>query len=111
VSPLTLDEIVTRLDARLARAPRAQAQRLASLRFRLSGEGGGDLYVAVGNGLAMASERQGPLPVDCTIRLSVTDAEDLLEGRLDAVKGYFSGRIRISGDMGQAMRLGDLLSV
>ena len=109
MSPLTLPEIVSRLDARLGRAPRGKAQRLASLHFHLTGAGGGDLYVAVGNGLAMASQKKGPLPTDCTIQLSLADAEALLEGRLDAVKGYFSGRIKIAGSRDQAMRLGDLL--
>ncbi len=42
---------------------------------------------------------------DCTIRISRSNLEKLLQGRMDPMLGYAMGKIKVSGSMGIAMKL------
>ena len=46
---------------------------------------------------------------DVTIAGSLETFREMFEGGLSPMAAYMTGRIRIEGDMGQAMRLGRLL--
>lgn len=48
-------------------------------------------------------------PADCTIRLSLSDFEDLLAGELDPMSAFMTGKIKVEGDMSVAMALQQLL--
>lgn len=42
---------------------------------------------------------------DCTVAISMEHLQAMLAGSLDPVSGFMSGKLRVSGDMGVAMRL------
>ena len=46
---------------------------------------------------------------DCTIRLSQDNLGKLLTGKLNPMTGVMMGKLKISGDMSVAMKLGKLL--
>ncbi|WP_406650605.1 SCP2 sterol-binding domain-containing protein [Aliisedimentitalea scapharcae] len=46
---------------------------------------------------------------DCTLRLSRANLEKLLTGQLNPMTAVMMGKIKVSGDMGVAMKLGQLL--
>ncbi|KUJ78062.1 sterol carrier protein [Ruegeria marisrubri] len=46
---------------------------------------------------------------DCTIRISRENLTRLLTGKLNPMTGVMMGKLKISGDMGVAMKLGQLL--
>ncbi|NIZ60618.1 sterol carrier protein [Sedimentitalea sp. CY04] len=46
---------------------------------------------------------------DCTIRLSQDNLVKLLTGKLNPMTGVMMGKLKISGDMSVAMKLGKLL--
>lgn len=48
-------------------------------------------------------------PADCTIRLSLSDFEDLLSGDLDPMTAFMTGKLKVEGDMSVAMALQSLL--
>jgi putative sterol carrier protein len=48
-------------------------------------------------------------PADCTIKLSLSDFEDLISGDLSPTSAFMSGKIKIEGDMSVAMALQSLL--
>lgn len=48
-------------------------------------------------------------PADCTIKLSLSDFEDLLAGELDPMSAFMTGKIKVEGDMSVAMALQQLL--
>ncbi|HTV67127.1 MAG TPA: SCP2 sterol-binding domain-containing protein [Rhizobiaceae bacterium] len=48
-------------------------------------------------------------PADCTIKLSLSDFEDLISGDLSATSAFMTGKIKIEGDMSVAMALQSLL--
>lgn len=48
-------------------------------------------------------------PADCTIRISLSDFEDMLAGELSPTTAYMTGKIQVEGDMSIAMQLQGLL--
>ena len=46
---------------------------------------------------------------DCTIKLSLSDLEDLIAGDLSPTAAFMTGKIKIEGDMSVAMQLGKVL--
>ena len=49
-------------------------------------------------------------PADCTLTLSKADFESMAQGQLDPTMAFMSGRLKIAGDMGVAMKLQPILS-
>ena len=47
---------------------------------------------------------------DCTLTASAETFQDILAGDLDATSAFMSGRLKVEGNMGLAMKLGTLLS-
>ena len=52
---------------------------------------------------------EGPEP-DCTMVISIEDFMAMAEGSLDGVSAFMTGRLKVNGDMGIAMKLGALLT-
>ena len=48
-------------------------------------------------------------PTDCTIKLSLSDLEDLISGELNPTMAFMTGKIKVEGDMSVAMALSQLL--
>lgn len=49
-------------------------------------------------------------PADCTLQLSKADFEAMGRKELDPTMAYMSGRLKIQGDMGLAMKLQPILA-
>ena len=47
---------------------------------------------------------------DVTLSASADTFQDILAGNLDATSAFMTGRLKLDGDMGLAMRLGSVLS-
>ena len=46
---------------------------------------------------------------DCTIRMSMDDFKTMMAGDLDATMAYMTGKLKVEGDMGVAMKLSSVL--
>ena len=46
----------------------------------------------------------------CTMAISLADFMEMADGKLDGTSAFMSGKLKIQGDMGVAMKLGPLLS-
>ena len=46
---------------------------------------------------------------DCTIRISASNLDKLIQGKLNPMSAFAVGKIKVSGDMSVAMKLGKLL--
>lgn len=46
---------------------------------------------------------------DCTLRLTASDFQAMMDGDLDATMAYMSGKLKIEGNMGIAMKLSSVL--
>jgi len=68
------------------------------IQFRLSGEGGGDWYLTVEDGTCTVTEGVTDA-AKATISMSAKDYIALAMGKLGGIRGYMTGRIKVSGDV------------
>ncbi len=72
-----------------------------SLKFDCGAEG----VIVLADNTATTDDRD----TDCTIRISRENLSKLLTGKLNPMTGVAMGKLKISGNMGVAMKLGQLL--
>ncbi len=80
----------------------------AVYKFVLSGDGGGTWVMNLKDNPGVT---EGEGPAACTIKMAATDYVDMLEGRANGQQLFFSGKLKIEGDMGLAMKLQKLTDV
>ena len=66
---------------------------------------GDDGVIVLNDGTASTQDQD----TDCTIRISLDNLVKLLTGKLNPMTGVMMGKLKVSGDMGVAMKLGKLL--
>ncbi|CUI01330.1 SCP2 sterol-binding domain-containing protein [Leisingera aquaemixtae] len=72
-----------------------------SLKFDCGDEG----VIVLSQGDATTLDRD----TDCTLRLSADNLQKLLAGKLNPMTAVMMGKIKVSGDMGVAMKLSKLI--
>ena len=71
--------------------------------YRFDVEGSGSWIVHVANGAVRVEEGTGD--ADCTISASEENFLRILRGQQNPMTAYMTGKLRIAGDMGAAMKL------
>jgi 3-hydroxy-3-methylglutaryl CoA synthase/NAD(P)-dependent dehydrogenase (short-subunit alcohol dehydrogenase family)/putative sterol carrier protein len=66
--------------------------------YQISGAGGGNWFVAVKDGTCTIEAGTTEKPT-CTLKIEDTDFVDLVEGRLNPMTAYTSGKLKIEGDI------------
>ncbi len=94
---------------RLRSKPDVVSKIAAVYQFNISGPGGGQWAVdctrpggAISAGQANAAR--------CTVSCSDTDFLNIVNGKLNAQMAFMSGKLKIQGDMGLAMKLQQILT-
>jgi putative sterol carrier protein len=80
----------------------------AVYKFVLDGEGGDTWLVDLKTGPAVKS---GDGDAACTVRMASADFVDLFEGRANGQALFFTGKLKVEGDMGLALKLEALTSI
>ena len=75
-----------------------------SAKFVISGEGA---ELVDGSGVRAAEDGD---EADVTMTADADTFQDILAGRLNPTMAFMSGRLRLEGDMGMAMKLGAVLA-
>jgi putative sterol carrier protein len=94
--------------AKLAAEPATLAELGGVCQLVLAGDGGGSWLLKF-RGTPSVTEGTGE--ADCTLHMSAEDYLELAEGRLDTRQLFFSGRLRVEGDLGVAIKLGGWLEL
>ena len=92
---------------------RARADALRRLgyrvRFDLTDTEESVLLDATGGGAPNIEPASGDEEADTVLRLSSADLEKLMRGKLSPMLAFSTGRLRVEGSKGVAMKLGSLL--
>src|SRR5271168_4751455 len=81
----------------------------AVYQFDLSGDGGGKWNMVIDNGEYSVHEGTHASP-NITISMAAKDYLDMLAGKLNGQMAFMTGKLRIAGDMGLALRLQSLFA-
>lgn len=76
----------------------------ATIQFDLTGEGGAKYHIIIKEGTCDVKEGSAPSP-NMTMTLAASDYVDMVEGRLNGQMAFMSGKLKIAGDMGLAMKM------
>ena len=93
---MTLDDIAAQIRLGLERKP---------LDNSLSFDCGDDGVLRLEGGQV----EQSLDPADCTIRISHANLAKLVQGQLNPMTAFAMGKLKVSGDMSVALKLGQLL--
>ena len=81
----------------------------AVIQYSLSGEGGAQYHAVIKDGACTITEGTHDAPT-MTLKMAATDFVDLIGGKLDGMSAFMSGKLQVEGDMGLAMKMGNLFT-
>lgn len=102
MSELTARDVIMRMPEAF-RPEQAQGVN-ATIQYSLTGEGGGDWYVVIAEGKCSVHEGRAE-KADVTLTMDARDFVDIATGKLDAMRAFMGGRLKVSGNMMLATRL------
>jgi putative sterol carrier protein len=82
----------------------------AVIQYDVTGEGGGTWSAVIKDGTCAVSEGPAPNP-NLTLSIAAQDWLDMLGGKQSGQVLFMSGKLKIKGDMGLAMKLGSMFSM
>ena len=82
----------------------------AVIQYDVSGEGGGTWNAVIKDGACAVSPGAAQNP-NLTLSISAQDWLDMLSGKQSGQMLFMSGKLKIKGDMGLAMKLGSMFSM
>lgn len=105
----TVPEIFSIMSDRLKANPAKVANLKASYQFELTGDGGGVYHGVFDNGAVDIGEGAIATP-GCTVTMAAGDFMAMVDGKLNPTAAFMSGKLKIKGDMGLAMKLQSIIS-
>ena len=84
--------------------PEKAADINATILFDLSGDNGGLYWIKIADGVATTGHGEVGDPV-MTVRASADDWHAVATGQMNAMQAFMSGKLKILGDMGLAMKM------
>ena len=99
--PEVFKEMPNRFNAAAAKGMKAVYQ------FDLTGDGGGKYNLAIDDGKLNVAEGAHASP-NITITMASSDYLDMVNGKLNPQMAFMSGKLKIAGDMGLAMKMAQL---
>lgn len=104
------EEIASLFDGMAGRADPAKLQGMnAAIQFDLAGESGGLYWLTINDGAVAAGE--GAVEnAKMTLSAGADDFLAVINGTLNPMQAFMTGKIKIKGDTGLAMKLMPLLS-
>jgi putative sterol carrier protein len=82
----------------------------ATIQYDISGDGGGTWHAVIKDGACTVGEGAAQNP-NLTLQIAGQDWLDMLSGKQSGQMLFMSGKLKVKGDMGLAMRLGSMFSM
>lgn len=105
---MTPSDIFQEINSRLQTDGSRAAGMNAVCNFEVSGEDGGEYHVVVHDGGGEAGPGIAESP-NLTVSVRDTDLVALRQGNLNPTSAFMTGKLKIKGDMGLALKLAALL--
>ncbi len=101
----TTQEIADIFPTMVSRFVPAKAEGVnAIIQFNLTGDNGGLYWLKIADGVCESGQGQAENP-KMTLKAAADDWFAVSSGQLNAMQAFMSGKIKIEGDMGMAMKL------
>lgn len=88
---------------------RAQGVK-ATIQYDITGEGGSTYHVDIADGKCSVKEGAAAAP-NLTLTMTAPDWVDMVGGKLNGQMAFMSGKLKIKGDMGLAMKLAGMFGI
>ena len=82
----------------------------AVIQYDITGDGGGTWHAMIKDGKCTVASGAAPSPT-LTLTISGQDWLDMLAGKVSGQMAFMSGKLKLKGDMGLAMKIGTMFSV
>jgi putative sterol carrier protein len=104
----TVSEIFTNMPSRF-RADKAGGTN-AVIQYDISGEGGGTWHAVIKDGACTVNQGPATNP-SLTLQVAAQDWVDVTTGKQNPQMLFMSGKLKLKGDMGLAMKLGSMFTM
>lgn len=104
----TVNEVFEQMGSRF-RADKATGTN-AVIQYDISGEGGGTWHATIKDGACSVKSGAAPSP-SLTLSIAAQDWLDMVSGKQTGQMLFMSGKLKLKGDMGLAMKLGSMFSM
>lgn len=108
MSDLTPEMFFEQMKAKVAGNPDLVTKLNTVYQFKLNGPNGGEWYVDLTKPGGEIAKGTNP-NARCTITMNDADFISLVEGKLNSQMAFMTGKLKIQGDMGLALKLQNLL--
>jgi putative sterol carrier protein len=82
----------------------------ATIQYDIGGDQGGTWHAVIKDGTCSVSSGAATSP-NLTLSMSAQDWLDMVSGKLSGQMAFMSGKLKLKGDMGLAMKIGGLFQV
>jgi putative sterol carrier protein len=82
----------------------------ATIQYDVSGEGGGTWHAVIKDGTCTVNPGPATTP-NLTLQIAGQDWLDMLSGKQSGQMLFMSGKLKVKGDMGLAMKLGSMFAM
>lgn len=105
---MSVHALFQQMKEKVAANPDKIANFKGAYQFELTGAGGGTYHAVFDNGAYDIGEGAAANP-GCTVTMSADDFMALVGGKLNPTTAFMTGKLKIKGDMGLAMKLQSVL--
>jgi putative sterol carrier protein len=81
----------------------------ATIQYDVSGQGGGTWHAIIKDGACQVVDGAAAAP-QLTLQIAAQDWLDMIAGKQSGQMLFMSGKLKVKGDMGLAMKLGSLFA-
>ena len=82
----------------------------STIQYDITGDGGGTWHAVIKDGTCNVGTGAGTNP-NLTLTMSAKDWIDMATGKLSGQMAFMSGKLKLKGDMGLAMKIGSMFQV
>jgi putative sterol carrier protein len=108
IEEYSLVEVMQKIEEVLNEKPEPIQGFNASYQFDITEEEVGTYQLVFQDGIASVKEGDES-PADCTLTMSMSNFRQFLLGKLNGTVAFMTGKLKIKGDIGKAMKIENVL--